>query len=53
MSTSDYKVACCKICRFRQGDLCRRHAPAPSANHTMARWPIIKESDFCGEYREG
>ena len=50
----------CSTCRFsehfvgvdvlgceRRGNICRRNAPIGEG---IARWPMVREEDWCGEY---
>lgn len=49
----------CSICRFSSlhpdNDsmmLCRRQCPAETASNGVAKWPIVKADDWCGDFEE-
>lgn len=51
MADSPPLPARCSECVFHpaQGDLCRRHAPAPGQeSFEVAKWPLVRPNDRCG-----
>jgi len=46
-------VPSCSSCRYESGARCHRYAPRPQsavADETWTRWPLVLNSDWCGEY---
>jgi hypothetical protein len=50
-------VVSCSVCAYynRPADNvlgeCRRNAPSPSHSDALFMWPLVKESDWCGEFK--
>jgi len=54
---SDTRGFNCSNCNFGFPDeaemcACHRHAPAPTPEFSFANWPVVKKTDWCGEYRQ-
>lgn len=41
----------CATCYYFENSICHRHAPILVTNPRY-QWPIVKPTDWCGEYRE-